>query len=401
MNTIYLDYQSTSPVDPRVLDTMLPYLTIRFGNAHSRSHNYGWESSISVNNARKSVARLINSSPDEIIFTSGATESNNLTIKGLSSFYKEKKHIITTQIEHKCILNSCRYMENKGYKVTYLPVNKKGIIDLQKLYNTITKDTLLFSCIFVHNEIGVIQPIKKIGEICKKKNIFFHTDASQAFGKVPINVKDMKIDIMSFSGHKIYGPKGIGGLYLRKKPRIRLTPLLSGGGQERGIRSGTLSVPLIVGMGKAAELAKDEMDYDNKYINKLCERFLNKLKSNLDYIYVNGDYINRYKGCLNISFEFIEGESLMMAINDIAVSSGSACTSASLEPSYVLQSLGIREDLAHSSIRIGFGRFTTINDIDRAAELLIKAVKKLRDLSPLYEMKKNGIDFNKVSWAKH
>ena len=400
--TIFMDYQSTTPIDPRVLDKMLPYMTVRFGNAHSRSHQYGWEASNAINEARKHISYLIGSSPDEIIFTSGATESNNLAIKGLAQFYKNKNHILTTSIEHKCVINTCRDLENKGYNVTYLPVNKKGLLEPQTVLDNITNKTLLLSTIFVNNEIGVIQSIKKLGNICKEKNIFFHTDAAQAFGKIPIDVNKLNIDLMSLSGHKIYGPKGIGALFIRKfNKRVRLNPLFSGGGQERGYRSGTLPVHLIVGFGEAAKIAKEEMFYDLEHINKCYERFYKKLKNNLEYIYVNGDEKERYKGNLNISFAFVEGESLMMAIKDIAVSSGSACTSASLEPSYVLHALGIKDDLAHSSLRIGFGRFTTFEEVDYAADLIIKAVNKLRNISPLWEMKKQGMDLNKVNWAAH
>ena len=400
--TIFMDYQSTTPIDPRVLDKMLPYMTVRFGNAHSRSHQYGWEASNAINEARKHISNLIGSSPDEIIFTSGATESNNLAIKGLAQFYKNKNHILTTSIEHKCVINTCRDLENKGYNVTYLPVNKKGLLELQTVLDNITNKTLLLSTIFVNNEIGVIQSIKKLGYICKENNIFFHTDAAQAFGKIPIDVNKFNIDLMSLSGHKIYGPKGVGALFIRKfNKRVRLNPLFSGGGQERGYRSGTLPVHLIVGFGEAAKIAKEEMFYDLEHVNKCYERFYKKLKNNLEYIYVNGDEKERYKGNLNISFAFVEGESLMMAIKDIAVSSGSACTSASLEPSYVLHALGIKDDLAHSSLRIGFGRFTTFEEVDYAADLIIKAVNKLRNISPLWEMKKQGMDLNKVNWAAH
>lgn len=400
--TIFMDYQSTTPIDPRVLDKMLPYMTVRFGNAHSRSHQYGWEASNAINEARKHISNLIGSSPDEIIFTSGATESNNLAIKGLAQFYKNKNHILTTSIEHKCVINTCRDLENKGYKVTYLPVNKKGLLEPQTVLDNITNKTLLLSTIFVNNEIGVIQSIKKLGDICKENNIFFHTDAAQAFGKIPIDVNKLNIDLMSLSGHKIYGPKGVGALFIRKfNKRVRLNPLFSGGGQERGYRSGTLPVHLIVGFGEAAKIAKEEMFYDLEHVNKCYERFYKKIKNNLQYIYVNGDEKERYKGNLNISFAFVEGESLMMAIKDIAVSSGSACTSASLEPSYVLHALGIKDDLAHSSLRIGFGRFTTFEEVDYAADLIIKAVNKLRNISPLWEMKKQGMDLSKVNWAAH
>ena len=399
---IFLDYQSTTPLDPRVLDAMMPYMTVRFGNAHSRSHSYGWEASTAIHKARESIAKLIKSDKNEIIFTSGATESNNLALKGLASFYKDKKHIITTQIEHKCVLNTCRDLESKGYNVTYLPVKKNGLVDIQNLVDNIRKDTLVVSTIFVHNEIGVIQPIKQIGDICHKNKIFFHTDAAQALGKVPIDVNKLNIDIMSMSGHKIYGPKGIGALYIRKRhPRVRLNPIISGGGQERGFRSGTLAVPLVVGFGKAAQVAMEDFKMDQEHICRLYDRLYAKLKNNLSDIYLNGDASHRFKGNMNISFAYVEGESLIMAINEIAVSSGSACTSASLEPSYVLHALGIKDDLAHTSLRIGIGRFTTEEEIDYAADVIIKAVNRLRNLSPLWEMKQKGIDINKINWAKH
>ena len=400
--SIFLDYQSTTPIDPRVLDKMLPYMTVRFGNAHSRSHSHGWEASEAIHTARENISKLINCDKTEIVFTSGATESNNLALKGLASFYTNKKHIITTQIEHKCILNTCRDLERKGYKVTYLPVKKNGIVDLQTIIDNIQKDTLVLSTIFVHNEIGVIQPIQKIGEICRKHNIFFHTDGAQALGKVPIDVNKMKIDLMSMSGHKIYGPKGVGALFIRKrKPRVRLNPILSGGGQERGFRSGTLPVHLVVGFGEAAKIAKEELKMDSEHIKNLSQRLYNKLKDNLTDIYLNGDKEKRFPGNLNISFAFVEGESLIMAIKELSVSSGSACTSASLEPSYVLHALGVKDDLAHTSLRIGIGKFTTKEEIDLAADLIIKAVHKLRNLSPLWEMKEKGIDIDKINCAKH
>ena len=400
--SVFLDFQSTTPIDPRVLDEMLPYMTVRYGNAHSRSHSFGWETAQAVSTARQQVAKLIGAHSTEVVFTSGATESNNLALKGLAAFYKDKKHIITSQIEHKCVLNTCRDLERQGYTVTYLPVSNKGLINPQHVIDNITKDTLCLSTIYVHNEIGVIQPIETLGRICQKKNIFFHTDAAQAFGKVPIDVNKMNIDLMSISGHKIYGPKGVGALYVRKRhPRVRLSALLSGGGQERGFRSGTLPVQLIVGLGKAAEIAGKEMEMDYKHVDSLNKRLLKKLQMNLSDIYVNGDLKRRYPGNLNLSFAYVEGESLLMAIKELAVSSGSACTSASLEPSYVLHALGIREDLAHTSLRIGIGRFITEEEVDYAAELIIKAVKRLRNLSPLWEMKQQGIDIKTIKWAKH
>ena len=409
--TIFFDYQSTTPVAPEVLQSMLPYFNKKFGNAHSTSHSYGWEAMDAVKKARKNIADLINCKPSEIIFTSGATESNNLAIKGLIEFYKNKNHIITTQIEHKCILNTCRYLEslnnknnNQKYKITYLPVNKKGIINIQDVINNITPKTLLLSTIFVNNEIGVIQPIKQLGKICKKNKIFFHTDAAQAFGKIPIDVQKLNIDLLSISAHKIYGPKGIGALFVRKFPKkVKLLPQIHGGGQERGLRSGTLNVPLIVGFGEAAKIAKIKMFNDYIYIKMLFERLLKKLKNNLKNIYVNGSLENneRYFGNLNVSFEFVEGESLMMKMKNVAVSSGSACTSASLEPSYVLHAIGVNDDLAHTSLRIGIGRYSTIEEIDILADSIIKAVNELREMSPLWEMKKQGIDLSKINWAKH
>lgn len=405
--TLFFDYQSTTPVAPEVLESMLPYFSKKYGNAHSLNHSYGWEAKSAVKKARKQIASLINCSPSEIIFTSGATESNNLAIKGLAEFYKNKKHIITTQIEHKCVLNICRYLEslkNQNYKITYLPVNKHGIINIQDVINNINQNTLLLSAMFVNNEIGTIQPIKKLGEICRKKKIFFHTDAAQAYGKIPIDVQKMNIDLMSISGHKIYGPKGIGALFVRKNPkRVRLLPQIHGGGQERGMRSGTLAVPLIVGLGTASDIAKRVMENDYIHIKILFNRLINKLKNNLSDIVINGSIKEgeRYFGNLNVSFSFVEGESLMMAMKNIAVSSGSACTSESLEPSYVLHAIGVKDDLAHTSIRIGFGRYTTIEEIDILADSIIKAVNKLRKLSPLWDMKKAGIDVNKIDWAKH
>lgn len=400
--SLFLDYQSTTPIDPRVLDAMGPYMTVRFGNPHSTSHSFGWEANSAVEVSRDQIAKLINADKSEIIFTSGATESNNLTLKGISEYYgKQRKHIITTQIEHKCILNTCRYLESKGFKVTYLPVNKKGLVNIQNIADNISKNTFLLSTIFVHNEIGVIQPIKQIGELCRKNNVLFHTDAAQAFGKTPIDVNDMKIDLMSISGHKIYAPKGVGALFIRKKPRVRLVPLFSGGGQERGFRSGTLPTHLIVGLGKAAQIAREDFDYDHSHIQKLTKRLLTMLRQNIPEIYLNGDDEHRIPGNLNISFSYVEGESLMMAIKKLSVSSGSACTSASLEPSYVLNAIGVKDELAHTSLRIGLGRFSNEEEIDIAASVIIKAVHKLRSMSPLWEMKQEGIDISKIKWAKH
>lgn len=399
---LYLDVQATSPVDPRVLDAMLPYYLSRFGNPHSRTHLYGWESDDAVERGRAQVAALINASPKEIVFTSGATESNNISIKGVLHFYKDKKrHVITTQTEHKCVLDSCRHLQQEGFEVTYLPVRSDGLVDLNQLRAAIRPDTGLVSVMMVNNEIGVIQPMEEIGKICKEFNVPLHTDAAQALGKIPIDVEKMNVSLMSLSGHKIYGPKGIGALYMRRRPRIRVEPQMNGGGQERGIRSGTVPTPLVVGMGAACELAMKEMEYDEKRINKLQERLLNGIKTKLDGVVVNGSTEKRYAGNLNLSFAYVEGESLLMGLKEVAVSSGSACTSASLEPSYVLRALGVDEDMAHTSIRFGIGRFTTEAEIDRAIELTVQQVEKLRDMSPLYEMVKEGIDIKNIQWTQH
>jgi len=399
---IYMDYQSTTPMDPRVLEAMMPYFTGKFGNPHSRSHSLGWEAEEATEEARSKIAKLIKADPKEIIFTSGATEANNIAIKGLAHFNKDiKNHIITVETEHKCVLDSCRHLAEEGFEITYLPVMSNGIIDLKALESAIKPSTLLVSVMAVNNEIGVIQPIKEIGLICRENNIYFHTDAAQAFGKIPLDVNEMNIDLMSISGHKIYGPKGIGALYVRRKPRVRLSPLFSGGGQERGIRPGTVPTPLAVGLGKAAEIAEHEMEYESGNIKKLADRFLKKLNDNIPDLHLNGDKLKRIPGNLNISFAYIEGESLILNIRDLAVSSGSACTSASLEPSYVLRSLGVTEDLAHSSIRFGIGRFTTEQEIDYAAELIINSINKLRGMSPLWEMVQEGIDLKSINWSSH
>lgn len=399
---LYLDMQATSPVDPRVLDAMLPYYLSRYGNPHSRTHLYGWESDHAVETARSQVAALIGASPKEIVFTSGATESNNISVKGVMHFYKEKKkHVITTQTEHKCVLDSCRHLQQEGFDITYLPVGTDGIVDLEKLRSAIRPDTGLVSIMAVNNEIGVIQPVEEIGKICKEFNVPFHTDAAQALGKIPIDVEKWNVSLMSLSGHKIYGPKGIGALYLRRRPRIRVEPQMNGGGQERGIRSGTVPTPLVVGMGAACELAMKEMEYDDKRITALQERLLNGINAKLEGVVVNGSMEKRYPGNLNLSFAYVEGESLLMGLKDVAVSSGSACTSASLEPSYVLRALGVDEDMAHTSIRFGIGRFTTEAEIDRAVELTVQQVEKLREMSPLYEMVKEGINIKEIQWAQH
>ncbi|KAG1368522.1 cysteine desulfurase, mitochondrial [Cocos nucifera] len=399
---LYLDMQATSPVDPRVLDAMLPFYLSRYGNPHSRTHFYGWESDAAVETARAQIAALVGANPKEIFFTSGATESNNISVKGVMHFYRDKKrHVVTTQTEHKCVLDSCRYIQQEGFEVTYLPVRPDGLVDLERLAASIRPDTGLVSVMAVNNEIGVVQPLEEIGRICKERGVPFHTDAAQALGKIPIDVEKMGIGLMSLSGHKIYGPKGVGALYLRRRPRIRVEPQMSGGGQERGIRSGTVPTPLVVGMGAACEIAMKEMEYDGRRIAALQERLLNGIRSRLDGVVINGSVEHRYPGNLNLSFAYVEGESLLMGLKEVAVSSGSACTSASLEPSYVLRALGVDEDMAHTSIRFGIGRFTTEAEIDRAIELTAKQVEKLREMSPLYEMVKEGIDIKSIQWAQH
>ena len=399
---LYLDMQATSPVDPRVVDAMLPFFLNQYGNPHSRTHMYGWESDEAVETARAQIASLIGAHPKEIIFTSGATEANNVAIKGVMHFYKEKKkHVITTQTEHKCVLDSCRHLQQEGFSITYLPVKKDGVIDMDQFKAAFRPDTGLVSIMTVNNEIGVIQPISELGEICRSKKVFLHTDAAQAAGKIPLQVDDLKVDLMSLSGHKIYGPKGIGALYMRRRPRVRVEPQMSGGGQERGIRSGTVPTPLVVGMGAACAIAMQELQYDAKHIQELTSRLHKGLASKLDGIVVNGSTENRYAGNLNISFAYVEGESLLMGLKEVAVSSGSACTSASLEPSYVLRALGVDEDMAHTSIRFGVGRFTTAEEIDRAIALTVDQVTKLRKMSPLWEMVQEGIDLKTIKWTQH
>lgn len=399
---IYLDYQATTPMDPRVLEAMMPYFTHKFGNSGSRSHAYGWEAEEGTEKARAQVAKLIGADEKEVIFTSGATESNNLAIRGVAEFYKDRKnHIITTVTEHKCVLDTCRHLEQQGFEVTYLPVRQDGLLDLDVLRAAITDKTVLVSVMAVNNEIGVIQPLAEIGRICRERNVFFHTDAAQAAGKIPLDVEALNIDLMSISGHKIYGPKGIGALYVRRKPRVRLVPMIVGGGQERGFRSGTLPTPLCVGLGEAAEICMKEMDDEAKRLKKLQERMLNGLRAKLTDIVVNGDLEHRIPGNLNISFAYVEGESLMMGIKNLAVSSGSACTSASLEPSYVLRALGVEEEMAHTSLRIGLGRFTTEHEVDTAVDELVRHVNKLREMSPLWEMAQEGIDIKSIEWAAH
>ncbi len=398
---IYMDYQATTPMDKRVLDAMIPYFTEKFGNAHSRSHQFGWEAEDAVEKAREQVASLINADPREIIFTSGATESNNLALKGVAGFYGDKKkHIITLVTEHKCVLDTCRHLEQDGFDVTYLPVETNGLIDLEKLKATIRPDTLIVSVMAVNNEIGVIQPLKEIGTICREKGIFFHTDAAQAFGKIPLDIKEMCIDLMSISGHKIYGPKGIGALFVGRSPRVRIEAIINGGGQERGMRSGTLPTPIIVGLGEAARIAKEEMEFENKRLEKLSNKFISAMLK-IPHVYLNGDEKQRLAGNINISFSCIEGESMIGAIKNIAVSSGSACTSASLEPSYVLRAIGLDEEMAHTSIRFGFGRFTTEAEVDFAIDHVKKAIDRLRELSPLWEMMQEGIDLKSINWTGH
>jgi cysteine desulfurase len=400
---IYLDYSATTPVDPRVAKKMMAYLTMEgeFGNPASRSHNYGWTSEEAVETARKQVADLINADPKEIIWTSGATESDNLAIKGAAHFYQKKgKHIVTSKTEHKAVLDSCRQLEREGFEVTYLDPEPNGLIDLNKFTAALRDDTILASIMHVNNEIGVIQDIAALGEIARSKGVIFHVDAAQSAGKVPIDLKNLKVDLMSFSAHKIYGPKGIGALYVRRKPRIRLEAQMHGGGHERGLRSGTLATHQIVGMGEAFRIAKEDMVQENERIRKLRDRFLQGIKD-IDEIYINGDLEHRIPHNLNVSFAYVEGESLMMAMRDLAVSSGSACTSASLEPSYVLRALGREDELAHSSIRFTLGRFTTEEDIDYAIQLIHEKIEKLRELSPLWEMYKEGIDLKSVQWAAH
>jgi cysteine desulfurase len=398
---IYLDYSATTPVDPRVADRMIPYLVEKFGNAASRSHAYGWEAEAAVEAARGQVAALVNADPKEIIWTSGATESNNLAIKGAAHFYSGKgKHIVTVKTEHKAVLDTVRELERQGFEATYLDVQDNGLVDLDQLQQALRKDTVVVSVMMVNNEIGVIQPIEQIGEICRQKGIIFHVDAAQATGKVAIDLAKLKVDLMSFSAHKTYGPKGIGALYVRRKPRVRLEAQIHGGGHERGLRSGTLATHQIVGMGEAFHLAREEMVVENERIRTLRDRLLHGL-ADIEECHVNGDVEHRVPHNLNLSFNFVEGESLIMAVKDIAVSSGSACTSASLEPSYVLRALGRSDELAHSSIRFTIGRFTTDEEIDYTIDLLHRKITKLRDLSPLWEMYKEGVDLNSVQWAAH
>jgi len=398
---IYLDYSATTPVDPRVVEKMVPWLYDNFGNPASRSHAFGWESEEAVERAREEVAKLVNADPREIVWTSGATESDNLAIKGAANFYAERgKHIITVKTEHKAVLDTCRELERQGFEVTYLDVKENGLVDLDTFKAALRPDTVLVSVMMVNNEIGVIQDIETLGEICREKGIVFHVDAAQATGKVEIDLQKLKVDLMSFSAHKTYGPKGIGALYVRRKPRIRIEAQMHGGGHERGFRSGTLATHQIVGMGEAFRLAREEMGTENERIRMLRDRLWAGL-SQIEEVYLNGDMDQRVPHNLNVSFNYVEGESLIMAIKELAVSSGSACTSASLEPSYVLRALGRNDELAHSSIRFTLGRFTTEQEVDFAVELIKSRVGKLRDMSPLWEMAKEGIDLNTVQWAAH
>ena len=398
---IYLDYSATTPVDPRVAEKMIPYLVEKFGNPASRSHSFGWEAEAAVEEAREEVARLVNADAKEIVWTSGATESNNLALKGAAQFYAGKgKHLVTVKTEHKAVLDTCRELERQGFEVSYLDVRDDGLLDLDMFQAALRPDTIVVSVMLVNNEIGVIQPIAEIGEICRARGILFHVDAAQATGKVAIDLAALKVDLMSFSAHKTYGPKGVGALYVRRKPRVRLNAQMHGGGHERGFRSGTLPTHQIVGMGEAFRLARLEMGAENERIRMLRDRLLKGL-SDIEHVYVNGDMERRVPHNLNISFAYVEGESLLMAIKDLAVSSGSACTSASLEPSYVLRALGREDELAHSSIRFTLGRFTSAEDIDYAIKLLHDKIGRLRELSPLWEMVQDGVDLSTVQWAAH
>ncbi|HEZ4145383.1 TPA: IscS subfamily cysteine desulfurase [Neisseria meningitidis] len=398
---VYLDYAATTPVDKRVAEKMIPYLTETFGNPASNSHSFGWEAEEAVEKARADIAALINADSKEIVFTSGATESDNLAIKGAANFYKTKgKHLITVKTEHKAVLDTMRELERQGYEVTYLDVQENGLVDLDVLKAAIREDTILVSVMWVNNEISVVQDIPAIGEICRERKIIFHVDAAQACGKVPVDVEAAKVDLLSMSGHKVYGPKGIGALYVRRKPRVRLEAQMHGGGHERGFRSGTLPTHQIVGMGEAFRIAKEELEQDMAHYRKLRDIFLKGIEG-IEEVYINGDLEHRAPNNLNVSFNFVEGESLIMAVKELAVSSGSACTSASLEPSYVLRALGRNDELAHSSLRITFGRMTTEEEVQFAAELIKSKIGKLRELSPLWEMFKDGIDLNSIEWAAH
>lgn len=400
---IYMDNHSTTPCDPRVVEAMLPYFTEKFGNSASRNHSFGWEAEEGVDTARKQIAKLINADSKEIVFTSGATESNNLALKGVAEMYRVKgDHIITSSTEHRAVIDPAKSLEKKGVKVTYLSVDKTGTVNPDDVRNAITDKTILISIMLANNEIGTINPIKEIGKIAKEKGVLFHCDATQGVGKIPVNVQELGVDLMSFSAHKIYGPKGIGALYVRRRaPRVRLAPMLDGGGHERGMRSGTLPVPLIVGFGKAAELCEQEMATESVRMMALRDRLKAGIMGAMEEVYLNGHPTERLPGNLNISFAYVEGEALLMGVKEIALSSGSACTSATLEPSYVLRALGVGSDLAHSSIRFGIGRFTTEEEVDYTIDRMLKAVNHLREMSPLYEMAKEGIDLSTVEWAAH
>jgi len=398
---VYMDNHATTPMDPRVLEEMLPFFMEKFGNAASRNHSFGWAGEEGVETARERVAKLVGATTKEIIFTSGATESDNLAIKGVAEMYKEKgNHIITAVTEHKAVLDTCKRLEKYGFRVTYMPVQKDGLVDLEDLKRSMDDKTILVSIMWANNEIGVLQPVTEIGKLCRERGIIFHTDATQAVGKIPVDVNKNNIDVMSISAHKMYGPKGVGALYVRRKnPRVQISAIIDGGGHERGMRSGTLNVPGIVGLGKACAIASEEMAKESCKLAGLRNRLRDKIMSRLDEVYINGSWENRLPGNLNISFAYVEGESLLMGINDIAVSSGSACTSATLEPSYVLKALGTGDDLAHSSIRFGLGRFNTEAEVDYVADRVVDTVSRLRELSPLYEMAKEGVDLKSVKWA--
>ncbi|GJL51132.1 IscS subfamily cysteine desulfurase [Candidatus Nitrospira salsa] len=400
---IYLDNHSTTPCDPRVVEEMLPYFTEKFGNSASRNHSFGWESEAGVDKARKQIAKLIHADPKEIVFTSGATESDNLALKGVVEMYREKgDHIITSSTEHRAVIDTAKALEKKGVKVTYLDVGKDGMVNPEDVRNAITDKTILISIMLANNEIGTINPIREIGKIAKEKGIIFHCDATQGVGKIPVDVQDLGVDLMAFTSHKIYGPKGIGALYVRRKgPRVRLEPMIHGGGHERGMRSGTLPVPLVVGFGKACELCEQEMASEAERLIKLRDRLEEGITKELEEVYLNGHRTERLPGNLNLSFAYVEGEALLMGVKEIALSSGSACTSATLEPSYVLRALGVGSDLAHSSIRFGLGRFNTAEEVEYTIDRMVKAVNHLRAMSPLYEMAKEGVDLKTVQWAAH
>lgn len=400
---IYMDNHSTTPCDPRVVDAMIPYFTEKFGNSASRNHSFGWDAEEAVDKARKQIAKIINADSKEIVFTSGATESDNLALKGVVEMYREKgDHIITSATEHRAIIDPAKSLENKGIKVSYLPVDKMGMVNPEDVRDAITDKTILISIMLANNEIGTINPIKEIGKIAKEKGVLFHCDATQGVGKIPVDVQEMGIDLMSFTAHKLYGPKGIGALYVRRRaPRVRLVPMIDGGGHERGMRSGTLQVPLVVGFGKAIELCEQEMPTETVRIKALRDQLENGIMGVMEEVYLNGHPTERLPGNLNVSFAYVEGEALLMGVKEIALSSGSACTSATLEPSYVLRALGVGSDLAHSSIRFGIGRFTTAEEVEYTIDRMIKAVNHLREMSPLYEMAKEGVDLKTVQWAAH